>query len=155
MRVPILLWLSLAMSSLADPAPPPLTFLYAVNLTFNGAGTLNIGQTAMGRRVAYPISGGTFSGPLMSGVALYGLDWGLTDNRGVFREDTIYYLYTNDSAVIMVRAIGIGRNVHHTFETSAAKYMWLNNVVAFAGSRSVVGAVGLDVWQTNGTRAGG
>ncbi|KAK3326867.1 hypothetical protein B0H66DRAFT_530856 [Apodospora peruviana] len=145
---PLFLWLSLAVGTClaADPVPQS-TFLYSVNLTFPGNGNLNIGRTSAGNRVAMPILGGTFAGPKLSGVALYGLDWGLTDNFGIFREDTIYYLQTADGALIMVRANGIGQNVHHSFETSSSKYSWLNGVIGYAAGRQVRGQVGLDVWQ--------
>lgn len=74
------------------------------------------------------------------------MDYGFTDGAGAFREDTVYYLETNDGALIYVRALGIGNNVHHTFETSAANYTWLNPAIAYARGRNYVGGVGLDVW---------
>ncbi|KAK3377616.1 hypothetical protein B0H63DRAFT_221262 [Podospora didyma] len=144
----LITWLPLAVGNVAaDPAPPAMNFLYSVNLTFNALTTLNIGNTSMGRRVAYPISGGTFVGPNMIGKALYGLDWGLSDFNGAFREDTVYYLQTDDGALIYVRANGIRKNVHHVFETSSVRYAWLNTAVGFAQGRQFKGGVGLDVWQ--------
>ncbi|KAK0720964.1 hypothetical protein B0H67DRAFT_445344, partial [Lasiosphaeris hirsuta] len=131
------------------PAPPTFTFLYSVNLTFPRIKNLNIGQTPLGNRVAWPIEGGAFDGPLLKGKALYGLDYGFTDGAGTFREDTVYYLETDDGALIYVRALGIGNNVHHTFETSAANYTWLNSAIAYARGRNYAGGVGLDVWAVS------
>jgi hypothetical protein len=67
---------------------------------------------------------GTFEGPKLKGRVITGLDWGLTDSNAPFRQDTVYFLETVDKANIMVRAHGLGRNVHHTFGTSHPQYTW-------------------------------
>ena len=59
--------LALAATALAaDPALPKLTYLYSVNLTF--APTITIGSVPYGGRDLLPISGGSFSGPKLSGT---------------------------------------------------------------------------------------
>ena len=75
------------------------------------------------------------------------MDWGLTDNKGVFSPDAIYVLQTNDNASIAVFERGYAPNVHILFETSSPKYAWLNPVVAYAGGGPFEGGVALDVWQ--------
>ncbi|KAK0710461.1 RlpA-like double-psi beta-barrel-protein domain-containing protein-containing protein, partial [Apiosordaria backusii] len=49
----------------ADPAPPPLTYLFSVNLTF--AEPISIGAVPYGTRDLLTISGGTAVGPKISG----------------------------------------------------------------------------------------
>lgn len=58
---------SLAAAALAaEPAPPPLTYLYSVNLTF--AAPVSIGEVPYGTRDLLTISGGTVSGPKINGT---------------------------------------------------------------------------------------
>ncbi|KAK3347754.1 hypothetical protein B0H65DRAFT_461341 [Neurospora tetraspora] len=57
---------SAAYPVLAAPAPPPLTYLYSVNLTMP-AGT-DLGHVPYGSRALLTISGGTFSGPKLNGT---------------------------------------------------------------------------------------
>jgi hypothetical protein len=78
-----------------------------------------------------------------------GLDWGINDTNGIFREDTVYILQTTDGANIWVRAQGIGNNVHHTFQTGHANYSWLNNVIGYAAGARIKQGVRLDVWQVS------
>jgi Protein of unknown function (DUF3237) len=84
-----------------------------------------------------------------TGKVLFGLDWGLTDRNSTFREDTVYYLRTDDGANIMVRAQGQGVNVHHSFDVANEKYTWLNNVVGYALGLPADAGVSLEVWQVN------
>lgn len=82
------------------------------------------------------------------GKVNFGLDWGLVDSNGTWREDTVYFLQTDDGVNIMVRAQGQGANVHHRFEVASnTTYYWLNNVVAYAMGTQVENGVILDVWQ--------
>lgn len=58
--------LALAATALAaEPAPPKFTYLFSVNLTF--AAPITIGSVPYGTRDLLTISGGTFSGPKLSG----------------------------------------------------------------------------------------
>ncbi|KAK0609428.1 hypothetical protein B0T14DRAFT_400138, partial [Immersiella caudata] len=126
------------------PKPPNLTYLYSVNLTFGDP--ILIGSVPYGKRDLLTISGGAFSGPKLSGKVVGGLDWGLTDSKGVFSPDAIYVLQTTDNATIAVFEKGYAPNVHILFETSSPKYEWLNPVVAYAGGGPFEGGVALDVW---------
>jgi len=138
--------LGLAATALAaTPTPPPLTYLYSVNLTFGNP--IAIGSVPYGSRDLLTISGGTFSGPKLSGKVIGGMDWGLTNNKGVFSPDAIYVLQTQDNATIAVFEKGYAPNVHILFETASEKYKWLNPVVAYAGGGPFEGGVALDVWQ--------
>lgn len=48
-----------------EPAKPPLTYLYSANLTIPPA--YDIGTVPMGGRAILPLTGGSFSGPKLSG----------------------------------------------------------------------------------------
>ncbi|KAK0729549.1 hypothetical protein B0H67DRAFT_501072 [Lasiosphaeris hirsuta] len=137
--------LAFAASVIADPKPPPLTYLYSVNLTF--APTITIGSVPSGSRDLLPISGGAFTGPKFSGKVGSGLDWGLTDSKGIFSPDALYTLITNDNATVLVFEKGHAPNVHILFETASPKYSWLNAVVAYATGGPSDAGVSLDVWQ--------
>lgn len=50
------------------PAAPGLTYLYSLNCTL--ANPIQVGRGPHGTRVVIPITGGTFSGPKMSGTSL-------------------------------------------------------------------------------------
>lgn len=51
----------------AAPKTPKLTFLYSLNCTLGPS--LDVGATPVGSRVVIPITGGTFSGPKLSGTS--------------------------------------------------------------------------------------
>ncbi|KAK0750085.1 hypothetical protein B0T18DRAFT_389567 [Schizothecium vesticola] len=115
----------------ATPVPPTLTHLFSVNLTFSAP--IAIGSVPYGSRDLLFISGGTFAGPKLSGKVTGGLDWGLTDTKGVFSPDAVYALQTTDNATIAVFERGFAPHVHVLFETASEKYAWLNKAVAYAG----------------------
>ncbi|KAK4652757.1 hypothetical protein QC762_500462 [Podospora pseudocomata] len=137
---------ALAVAALAvNPAPPTLTYLFSVNLTF--AEPISIGSVPYGTRDLLTISGGNAVGPKISGTVGKGLDWGLTSRQGVFSPDALYSLHTDDNATILIFEKGHAPHVHILFETASPKYEWLNSAVAYAtGGPNEVG-VGLDVWQ--------
>ncbi|KAK4160843.1 hypothetical protein QBC43DRAFT_219053, partial [Cladorrhinum sp. PSN259] len=129
-----------------DPSPPPLTYLYSVNLTF--AAPVSIGSVPYGSRDLLTISGGNVAGPKINGKIGTGLDWGLTDRAGIFSPDALYTLHTTDNATILVFEKGHAPHVHILFETASPKYAWLNSAVAYAtGGPNANGDVALDVWQ--------
>ncbi|KAK1773702.1 hypothetical protein QBC45DRAFT_455288 [Copromyces sp. CBS 386.78] len=132
--------LALAASAVAAPTPPPLTYLYSVNLTMP-AGT-DLGHVPYRSRALLPISGGTFSGPKLNGK-------GLTDSKGIFSPDAVYALHTDDNSTIMVTEKGHAPHVHILFETSSDKYAWLNRIVGYATGGPFEGGVALDVWQVS------
>lgn len=55
-----------SIASAATPATPGLTYLYSLNCTLGQA--LPVGAGPHGTRTVIPITGGTFSGPKMSGM---------------------------------------------------------------------------------------
>jgi len=66
LALPITLLALAASAFAADPKPPPLTYLYSVNLTFGDP--IAIGAVPYGHRDLLTISGGSFSGPKFSGL---------------------------------------------------------------------------------------
>lgn len=133
--------------SAATPKPPTLEYLYSINITMTPP--IDIGPTAIGDRGILPITGGTFWGPKLNGNVTAGLDWGLTDSKGVFSPDAVYVLETNDGARIMVTEKGRAPNVNLVFETGSANYSWLNTAVGYASGGPFPGGVSLDVWQVS------
>ncbi|KAI1334454.1 hypothetical protein F5Y15DRAFT_289832 [Xylariaceae sp. FL0016] len=144
----ILAYIQLA---LADPTPPGLTYLYTVNATLGTS--IDVGTGPEGQRTVIPITGGTFSGPKLSGIVLnLGADWALTDQYGTSHPDTRYQLQTDDGANIFIRTNGPAQADGHihlrtTFETGHEDYYWLNNVVAVGILTSGTGYVVIDTWQ--------
>ncbi|KAK3322634.1 hypothetical protein B0H66DRAFT_473336 [Apodospora peruviana] len=151
---------SIALSSLAlfarpaesaTPKSPGLTYLYSLNCTLGTS--IPVGAGPHGDRVVIPITGGTFSGPKLSGKILnLGADWGLIDNNGTFSADTRYQLQTDDGAHIFIRTSGPAQPDGHlhlriVFETGSAKYYWLNNIVAVGILTTGDGFVAIDAWQ--------
>ncbi|KXJ85428.1 hypothetical protein Micbo1qcDRAFT_106863, partial [Microdochium bolleyi] len=124
---------ALAQSSYTRPPPPGLTFLYSLNATI--APAINLGASPLSNRTIYPITGGSFEGPMIKGTVMnLGADWGINDRDGVFHPDTRYHLQTDDGAPIYIRTEGPTQPSGITylriyFETGHPKYYWLNNLV--------------------------
>ncbi|KAL2151676.1 hypothetical protein VTH82DRAFT_6774 [Thermothelomyces myriococcoides] len=133
------------------PAAPGLTYLYSLNCTLGQA--LPVGAGPHGTRTVIPITGGSFSGPRLSGKVLdLGADWGLIDKDGTFSADTRYHLQTDDGAHIFIRTAGPAQadgKIHLSikFETGSEKYYWLNNIVAVGVLTAGNGYVAIDGWQ--------
>jgi hypothetical protein len=126
--------------------------LFTVSMTLHPFQEL--GTTPLGVRRIIPVAGGTFEGPRLAGrvVAQAGGDWLLMRSDGVYQPDVRLTLETNDGALILMTYRGIrhapadvsdrlarGEKVRPDeyylrtapfFETSAPRYMWLNNVVS-------------------------
>jgi hypothetical protein len=124
-----------------------------------------IGATPHGTRVIAPVPGGQFEGPRLRGKVLPGSsDWTLLRADGVLELDLRLTLQTDDGALIYLASFGLrhgppdvlaalarGEAVPPTayyfrtaprFETGAAKYEWLNRVVAIAaGERRADGPI--------------
>ncbi|HVT17509.1 MAG TPA: DUF3237 domain-containing protein [Thermoanaerobaculia bacterium] len=111
----------------------------------NSVGSLGVS------RIVVPVAGGTFEGPKLKGtiVAPSG-DWIVARPDGSSVLDLRVVLQTEDSQKIYMTARGVAftqpsgalyaRN-QPVFETGAAKYLWLNNVVAVGVYRPVPGKV--------------
>jgi feruloyl esterase len=132
---------------------PTLKFLYTENGTLGEPWT--VGDTGFGNRVVVPITGGTFSGPRMSGtVTNLGADWGVTDSRDVFFADTRYNLRTDDGADIIVSTYGPMQPdgkvfLRTTYQTGHPDYEWLNYIVAMGVLEPTSTGVTTDVWQVS------
>lgn len=132
---------------------PTLEFLYTVNCTLGASWP--VGDTGFGDRVVIPITGGTFSGPRMSGtVTDLGADWGVTDSRGVFFPDTRYNLRTDDGADIFIRTSGPSQPdgrifLRAMYETGHPDYEWLNYIVATGVLEPSSTGVNIDMWQVS------
>ncbi len=113
-------------------------FLYKINLTLDGP--MEIGNVPIGKRVIYPIKGGTFEGPKLKGkVRAFGADWVLRADSVTTKLDVKLILETDDGQLISNTYTGIvykrpdGTSYWRTtpvFETSSKKYEWLNYLLA-------------------------
>jgi hypothetical protein len=127
---------------------PRLTKVYSLEATL--APPLDLGQTAQGHRRIVPLTGGTFSGPQISGRLLPGAsaDWQIILPDGTALGDIRYLLQTDRGDLLYVRSqsirhgspevlarLGRGEDVdpgEYTFrtstriETAAPDLDWLN-----------------------------
>jgi len=137
--------------------------LFTVTITVNPP--LLLGATPLGDRRDVVVTGGQFEGPKMRGVVLAGgSDWILARPDGVLQLDVRATLQTDDGALINMTYRGVrhgppavierlnrGDAVDPSeyyfrtapfFETSAARYAWLNKIVAVAtGHRIPAGPI--------------
>lgn len=118
---------------------------------------LELGRTPWGRRRIIPIVGGEFDGPRLSATILAGgADWQVVHEDGMAAIDTRYTLQTHDGALISVATRGVRHGpadvlrrladgqpvdpgeyyfrVSVQYETGAAAYLWLNQIVAVASA---------------------
>lgn len=136
-----------------DPPKPDLEYLgrFTVDLV---APIWELGQTSeLGRRRIIPITGGTFSGPRLNGEILNnGADWQVVTPDNLAIIDTRYLLKLDDGSLAYLQTKGyrygppevmaeVAKGVpvdpskyffriYMTFETSSAKYAWLNRTMA-------------------------
>jgi hypothetical protein len=136
---------ALAPAAFADdrPTPPapekvPSHFVFEEVVTLLPA--VEVGETPLGRRVRIPITGGTFSGPGLSGRVLAGgADWQLLRKDGSLAIDADYMIETDDHVQIHVRNAGIlftdpktgvrARWTSPVFEAPMGRYDFLNQAV--------------------------
>ncbi|MCG6891998.1 MAG: DUF3237 domain-containing protein [Desulfobacteraceae bacterium] len=149
-------------------APPPLRFLYRSVVIV--AEPLSVGRIAAGERRIINITGGSFSGPHLSGVILPGgADWQIIRSDGITEVEARYTLQTHDGALIYVVNRGLrhgpedvmarlaaGEQVDPSlyyfrttpeFETGSPEYSWLNGVVAVAVGERQASEVVITVYQ--------
>ncbi|TIC99498.1 UPF0311 protein [Colletotrichum higginsianum] len=143
---------AIASLTVTSPKAPKLQLLYRLNLTLGDA--LSFGPGPKGTRLSFPITGGEFNGPRLSGRVLnVGADLGLVDDKGTFFANAYYQFQTDDGANILVHADGPGvQNGPHpvtriTLETGSEGYYWLNNVVVVGESTPGDGFVAINAWQ--------
>ena len=125
----------------------------------------SLGATPHGKRITFPISGGSFEGDRLRGKVLPGGgDWALLRDDGVLELDLRVTLETDDGALIhmtfdglrhgpadVIAALGRGEKVDPSsyyfrtvprFETAAPKYAFLNRIVCVGvGANSPTGAI--------------
>jgi muconolactone delta-isomerase len=143
---------------------PRLSLIYRLEATLGQP--LDLGETAEGHRRIVPLTGGTFSGPELSGKLVPGAsaDWQRLLPDGTAIPDLRYTLQTDAGVPLYIRAQGVrhgspevlarlgrGENVdasEYTFrtstqiETAAAELDWLNKGVFISvGGRQAAGVI--------------
>jgi len=143
---------------------PRLTRVYRLEATL--AAPLNLGEIAQGQRRIVPLTGGTFTGPQISGTLLPGAsaDWQIVLPDGTALGDIRYTLQTDADELIYVQSrsvrhgsaevlarLGRGEDVdasEYTFrtstqiETAAPNLDWLNKGVFISvGGRQATGVI--------------
>lgn len=142
-----------------EPPKPGLTYMgrFSVDLT---APIWELGKTSdAGKRRIIPITGGNFKGPLVNGEILNnGADWQVVTSDGLAVIDTRYLLKMDDGELVYLQTKGLrygpadvmadvakGKPVdpnkyyfrlYMTFETTSAKYAWLNRAMAVGYARA-------------------
>jgi hypothetical protein len=147
---------------------PGLLPLYTSRIDI--AAPLDLGNAAYGRRRVINILGGAFAGPRLSGRILPGgADWQIVRGDGIVEVDARYTLETDDGALIyisnwglrrgppeVIARLGAGEQVDASeyyfrttpvFETGAAKYAWLNGVIAVAAGERRADAVIITAYE--------
>lgn len=150
---------------------PSLAHLFTLRITA-GAG-VDFGQGPLGRRVFAPVTGGSFEGPRLKGtVAPHGGDWPIVTAPGRYRIDVRLHLVTDAGAAILMRyaghwvmspdvaarafdpaaADGVGEDEQYfrtavAFETGAADYAWLNEIVAVGTGRKTAEGVRYEIFE--------
>ncbi len=131
---------------------------------------IDMGAVSGGKRLILHIAGGTFQGARLQGKVLPGGgDWVLADGEGVWRLDVRLLLETDDGAKIYVQYFGVlvvnekiqaamasgGATeygdthfmIQPRFETSDARYSWLNRAVTIGAGRFVPKAVEYQIFE--------
>lgn len=148
-------------------AVPQLEPLFRAEITL--AAAQELGDGPQGRRRIIPITGGTLAGPRLSGRVLPGgADWQLIRPDGVAFLDARYTIETDDGALVYVRNQGYrhgppeiiarlakGDAVESAlyymrtapwFETSDARYAWLNRTLCVGSGERLAAAVRIDFY---------
>lgn len=146
--------LALFTGLLARAQQPVPILEYVMDLKVTIAQSIEVGSTPQGKRIVIPITGGTFEGPLLTGVVLAGgADYQLYHkDAGRTDLEAIYNICTNDGVNIHVRNVGMVTNngdktyfyCTPKFEAPLnSRYSWLNNAIFVC--RPVGGGEGLVV----------
>ena len=152
-----------APGAMAADAPSPAAPTAFVFEEVAGLGPLQvIGDTPLGRRQSIPITGGTVSGPSISGRILPGgADYQLVRSDGAVQIDADYTIETDDHVLIHVRNTGLalapGKDqpayawAAPRFDAPKGRYGWLNSAI-FVSRISGAGdkdhpAVRITIWK--------
>ena len=153
-------------------APPIPTLVHLMRAEIQLGTIEEIGVTPLGRRRVIPIVGGSFTGDRLVGEVLPGgADWQLVRPDGVALLDARYTLRTSDGALIYVNNQGVrsgpadvlaqlgrgeavdpARYYFRTtprFETGAAQYAWLNDLIVVASGMRQREVVVLDFYAVS------
>jgi hypothetical protein len=151
--------------------PPKAELEFIARFTVQLTGELwNLGPTSdLGTRRIIPITGGSFTGPLINGTILdNGADWQVVTADGTTVVDTRYLLQADDDALIFLQTRGFRHGppevlaalaagddvdpteytfrIHLHFETSSVTYGWLNKAVAVGSAIRLPTAVVYDAY---------
>lgn len=154
---------STTMAQPARPAPAPAPTSFAFEEVATLAPAQVLGETPNGRRQSIPITGGTFSGPGISGHILPGgADYQLIRSDGSVMVNADYMLETDDHVIIHVRNVGVivppanGKGTAYAwaaprFDAPSGRYGWLNDAIFVsriggAGDRAHP-AVRITIWK--------
>jgi len=139
-----------------QPQDDKLQSEFLVDLTLEVQTPQNLGSTRDGR-IIVPVSGGTFAGPRFKGTIVPpGGDWIVQRPDGSRVLDVRILLQTDDGQKIYVSWRGIASaspggalnaRILPVFETAAAKYAWLNNVVAVGVYRPDLGKIAYRIYR--------
>ena len=127
-----------------------------------------IGENPHGNRQIVPVTGGSFAGPRLKGKVLPGGDWTLERPDGVRELDARVTWQTEDGALLYVTYRGYRTKIsgvfprwlageqippeeyYHMvtlrFETTAAQYAWLQQVVVIGRGSLIQGGVSYHVF---------
>jgi len=153
-----------AAQAMNNPLPPPrLARLYRLEATLGQP--LEVGEVAAGHRRIVPLTGGTFTGPELTGMLLPGAsaDWQIILPDGTALGDIRYTLQTDRGDLLYVQSLGVrhgrpevlarlgrGEKVdagEYTFrtstriETAANELDWLNKGVFISVAGRQAGGV--------------
>ena len=147
---------------------PGLRLLYTSKIDI--AAPLEFGAGAHGQRRIINILGGAFEGPRLRGRVLPGgADWQVLRADGVAEVEARYTLETDDGALIYISNRGLRRGPPEVlarlaagarvdaaeyyfrtapvFETGAARYAWLNGILAVAAGERRADAVIITAYE--------
>jgi hypothetical protein len=147
--------LLLFVTSIATAQKLETEFLYKISLTLDTP--IDIGKLPIGKRVIYPITGGSFEGPKIKGkVRAFGADWVLRLDSITTKLDVRLLLETDDGHLISNTYSGIVYNnsngttywrITPVFETASKKYEWLNYLLAVGVGSVSKGGVSYEVFE--------
>jgi hypothetical protein len=153
-RLAVVLSVTIFVANMLNAQKLESEFLYKINLTLEAG--IDLGKVPIGKRVIYPVKGGSFEGPKLKGkVRSVGADWVLRIDSITTKLDVRILLETEDGQLISNTYNGYVRNnpdgttywrITPYFETSSAKYDWMNYLVAVGIGKFGDGGVSYEVY---------
>jgi hypothetical protein len=147
---------SITSANLDSTADEKLQSEFLFDLVFERGSATTVGSPGV-NRVIVPVSGGTVEGPKLKGtVVAPSADWIIARPDGSSLLDLRVLLQTDDAEKIYMSCRGIAytspsgalfARLLPLFETGAAKYLWLNNVVAVGVYRPIPSKVAYRVYR--------